>query len=218
MSQSQFEQPARLLWDADGVLVDSQALAHSIATDIMRSVGVDTDIKSQEDYRRAFGVGSQGTAAFSADECRVLREIHRLALRTRATELTRISDGIEVLSRVAAYSSIVTSAYADGIFTALRQSNLRVPVMGCECGSKVEILNREKRKATFVYITDTTTDIARCREVGAPVIAVTWGYDNLDHLEVAQPDYICSGVQDLIVAIEAATSLILLTHEQTAQL
>lgn len=53
-----------------------------------------------------------------------------------------------------------------------------------------------------VYITDTVSDLIEARECGVQSIAVTWGYQNENTLQKANPAKVINKPEDLINAIE----------------
>jgi phosphoglycolate phosphatase-like HAD superfamily hydrolase len=68
------------------------------------------------------------------------------------------------------------------------QAQLFVSIYGHENGAKNSLMRALSDNA--IFITDTTVDVARCREYGLTVIAVGWGYDSLDALRQAGPDFL----------------------------
>jgi len=100
----------------------------------------------------------------------------------------------------------VTSAYSKGIADVLNRSGVNVPIRGREVGRKMDILISELEDSRFVYVTDTSTDVYRCKDLGVPVIAVTWGYDDLSAIEAAIPDHICNSKTELVNAIHILTN------------
>lgn len=183
-------------WDADGVLLDSRAAGWRAAGDILALFGVSEVIDSPERHRKVFGAAAQ-EALVGRDDAHVLRAVHRLVMRARTADIRLFSDVLDVAAAAPAASLVITAAYAAGVRAALAaQAAMFVDIRGRETGPK-EALLAEAAGYLTLYITDTVRDIQRCRDVGIPVVAVTWGYDTAADLRRARPDDLVTCSQDL---------------------
>ncbi len=54
------------------------------------------------------------------------------------------------------------------------------------------------KKQEVIYIGDEQRDVEACRKIGIKVISVLWGFDSLELLEKAEPDYIVSSPNEII--------------------
>jgi phosphoglycolate phosphatase-like HAD superfamily hydrolase len=187
-----------LAWDFDGVLVDSRAEAWRAASEIMALLGVAVDIKSQATFRKYF------TASPSQDsgDTEVLRAMHRLVMRSRA-HLLQLLPCFELIPRLCVETQIVTSGSRAVVRTVLGdRAGLFTAIRGREEGPKDELLGALSSHA--ICVTDTTTDIGKCRQRSLAVIAVSWGYDTIADLQRAEPDHLVTTtaeLQDLFVRL-----------------
>lgn len=171
-----------VLWDADGVLVDTRQIAWEAAGQILGAFGIEFSVNCQEDYRKAFGVGGN-SPFFSERECKTAREMHRSLMRRLAPKALRHEGVLEVIRSAPHDAVIVTSAYSETIRIILdSEVKLFTAVLGQELGGKRDILRAFATDSTRLSlgITDTITDVKRYREIGVRPVAVTWGYDTVE--------------------------------------
>ena len=96
--------------------------------------------------------------------------------------------------------SIVTSAFAQGVGTALgNYTKLFRVIIGRERGGKSVTLPSVLNQQPAIYITDTVRDILLCRKLRLPAIAVTWGYDVEADLARNQPEYLVHSPEELAI-------------------
>jgi phosphoglycolate phosphatase-like HAD superfamily hydrolase len=180
-----------VVWDFDGVLVDSRAESWHVASQILTLFNTSVNICSQETFRRYFineGIVQQ-------TETPILRDMHRLVMRTR-TRHFRLFPVVEFVSRLTVPSEIITSGFASNARAVLAErAALFTTIRGHEEGSKRELLGTVSARA--ICVTDTIADIARCRELQRAVIAVGWGYDSAYALKEAQPHYFVHTASEL---------------------
>ncbi len=68
-------------------------------------------------------------------------------------------------------------------------------------GSLIKKLNLKRRE--LIYVGDEHRDIMACQANHIQVIAVTWGFDPLEILEKAQPNYIANKPSDILSIIDS---------------
>jgi len=193
-------------WDADGVLVNSDAAACRAAEDIVGLFRPGVRISSRREYRNEFGRDAQARLVGAA-HASALRAMHRLVMRARAADLRVFDDCVRVLRLLRNRPILITAAFADGIRHALgAHTALFRDIRGREVGNKEELLAAAAGMVA-VYITDTVADINRCRKCGIEVIAVTWGYDNAEDLRSARPDALAHNPTELEQALSARSLL-----------
>lgn len=181
----------RVVWDFDGVLVDSRAEAWRAASEILALLNIKVDIRSQETFRYYF---TRGGVVEDADR-KTLRSMHRLVMQSRA-HLLQPFPCLALVARLNVPSDIVTSGSAAVAKAVLGvQAKLFVNIRGHESGAKGTLLRTVSRDA--VCITDTVVDVARCREQALAVIAVGWGYDSVDALKSSRPDFLVESLAQL---------------------
>lgn len=174
----------RVVWDFDGVLVDSRSEAWRAASEILAMIGIKVDIQSQETFRKYFA--QDGT--ISKADRDTLRAMHGLIMRNR-TELLETNPCLALVARLNVPSEIVTSSSVALVQQVLgEQAELFVNIRGQETDTKGALLRTLSRDA--IFITDTIVDIKRCQDHGLTVIAVGWGYDSTVALKNSRPDFL----------------------------
>lgn len=181
----------RVIWDFDGVLGDTRAISWRVAEEVLGLLGVNVTIDSQEVFREYMIRGG----AVTPEETQILRDMHRLVMRSRAAEIV-LFDAVALIERLAIPSEIVTSGLADVARIALKeQAPCFARIRGHECGSKEALLDGLTTSALF--ITDTTVDVRRARKRSIPTIAVAWGYDSVNALQREEPTYLVDSPEAL---------------------
>ena len=194
-------------WDADGVLLDSNAVACKAAEDIVALFQPGARIASRLEYRAVFG-GDAHARLVGPKNAATLRAMHRLLMRARAPQVPLFEECLGVLRRLRSRPILITAAFADGVRHVLgAHASLFVDIRGREVGPKEQLL-AGAASTMSAYVTDTVRDVNRCRECGIPVIAVTWGYDTADALRSASPDFLAGSTLELEQALSDRSLLI----------
>ncbi len=181
----------RVVWDFDGVLVDSRSEFWRAASDILALLGFKVDIQSQETFRQYFT--RRGILPDSDRE--TLRAMHRLIMHSRAHLLEPLPC-LALVPRLKVPSEIMTSGLAAIAQKVLgKDAKLFVNIRGQESGTKQSLMRTMSRNA--IFITDTVADIARCQEQAVTVIAVGWGYDSTAALKDLHPDFLVESAAEL---------------------
>jgi len=68
-------------------------------------------------------------------------------------------------------------------------------------GRLISRLNIEKNEV--IYVGDEQRDIEACQKIGIKVISVSWGFDPVELLENAKPDYLVSRPDEVIEIVRA---------------
>lgn len=68
-------------------------------------------------------------------------------------------------------------------------------------GRLISTLGVEKEQV--IYIGDEQRDVEACRKIGIKVISVVWGFDSLELLKKAKPDYIALKPEEIVEIIAA---------------
>ncbi len=68
-------------------------------------------------------------------------------------------------------------------------------------GRLISKLNIEKSEV--IYVGDEQRDIEACQKIGIKVISVLWGFDSLELLQKAKPDYIVSRPDEIVDIVAA---------------
>lgn len=180
-----------IVWDFDGVLVDSRAEAWRAASEILALLGVDIIIRSQLTFRRYF----TQNAILSESDVMTLRSMHAMIMRNRAHLLVPFPS-LAIVPRLKVPSEIVTSGSVTVAQIVLAEAtNLFVNIRGRESGTKDILFDTVPTSA--ICITDTAVDIKRCHERSLAVVAVSWGYDSISKLKHSHPTYIVESFAQL---------------------
>jgi len=174
----------RVVWDFDGVLVDSRLEAWRTAAELLALIDIKVDIQSQEAFRKYF---SKDGIISEADR-ETLRAMHRLIMRNRA-ELLETHPCLALVPQLNVPSEIVTSSSVTLVQDVLdEQAELFVNIRGQEDDTKSALLRTLTHNT--IFITDTIVDVKRCHENRLTVIAVGWGYDSVVALKNSRPDFL----------------------------
>lgn len=194
--------PTRLISDADGVIVDSRSHAYENARKIVSLFSEIRTLESPADFDQHFSREAQ-VRLVGHDESETLRAMHRLLMRHSAAIHATFLKVIEVYERFNIPKIVVTSAYATGIAAALGEAaNIFDEIKGREHGDKMSIL-QSVYSGSEIYVTDSVRDIAKCKTIGMPVIAVAWGYSPEDRLKAAGPEYFAANADELLDVLES---------------
>jgi len=79
-------------------------------------------------------------------------------------------------------------------------------IIGRNTAPKQHLLEQYASERPLMYVTDTVTDILRCRTAGIKCCAVTWGFDDTDTLINAKPDWLVESVAGLEKLIQTMIS------------
>ncbi|HEX5554272.1 MAG TPA: HAD hydrolase-like protein [Chitinophagaceae bacterium] len=189
--------PKIVVSDFDGVLGNSLPTAINIVREIVRLFDKSESVNSFEDYRRL--LGKQTTLrGVSPEQTETLRELHRIVMEHRGHEIKLFSGVLRVYSQLKHKPFISSSSYSGTIKKALGEyTDAFEAVHGFDSGKKEDVLAKLKSDMDFIYITDSKVDIKRCRQVGVPVIATGWGYDAVETLQNAEPDFFAADCMEL---------------------
>lgn len=187
-----------VMWDADGVLLDSRPLAYEVSERIVSLFETPSAITDPESYQQVFGREAQERLV-GVDHAGTLRALHRLLMCHFAYRVHPFASVLDLVGDLTVPSRIITSALGVGIKVALGSAAGRfVSISGREGGTKgSHLLAAPGGLDSYVYVTDSPRDVDLCRNIGLSVIAVGWGYYRLPALETARPDYMAPDVASL---------------------
>ena len=194
MPSSKYE---RVIWDADGVLIDSRQVAWDSAREIVSLFHPVAQINTREDYLSHFSIQRQ-IALVGEEESKTLRAMHRLLMRHRSERSKVIEEVIRIARLLTIPSVIVTSAFAEGIRRILGV-NVQIfeDISGREIDRKSDLLPHTAAKSRSVYITDSGKDIETCHAINLDSVGVGWGYYAFDEIEAANPTFSVSTPHEL---------------------
>ena len=190
----------QVVFDADGVIVDTLSAAMEAQRRILQLFGVDADIRKRSDMRREFSphaleerLGRRAAA--------VAGELHPLVMRTRLLNdsVPKFIGVIDVARRLPEPPRIITASFADAVAAALGAfRDVFGPIVGREHGRKLELMRQLSEEiGRYSYVCDTKRDVERCAQLGLRAIGVSWGYDSTAALLDAGCHQVVSDPSDL---------------------
>lgn len=183
--------------DFDGVVGDSLSIALCIIQEIVNLFDKSQSVNSFKDYSRLLGKNTV-LGGITSKQSESLRELYRLLMQYKGSEIKPFYNVLHVYSQLKLKPLILSSSYSATIKKALGgYAKIFDAVFGFDSGKKENVLVGLKNKMDFIYITDSVLDIVRCRKIGVPVIAVSWGYDTVEMLQHADPDYFVANFTEL---------------------
>ncbi|UPT69029.1 MAG: hypothetical protein M0D57_10590 [Sphingobacteriales bacterium JAD_PAG50586_3] len=172
-----------VIWDFDGVLVDSRKEAWRAGSEILCLLGIEIDIQSQLTFRSYF---TQDGIFTEADRL-ILRAVHGLIMQSRTDQLIPLPS-LKIVTKLKVDSEIVSSGLASVAEAVVGDAaKFFTNIRGREHGTKEELF--KTISPTAICITDTIVDVERCHKQSLPVIAVGWGYDSISILKGSRPTY-----------------------------
>lgn len=197
-----------IIFDYDGVIIDSLDLVFSIYNDLAPKYNCQK-LKNKQEFTKFFkgnffdGWGDNGIS--HEDSEKFLQEMaDKLA---ENTDKVSVFPGIkEALEKLAGKYRlmIITSNLSRVIEKALDKKNIKVieEVIGADKErSKVKKIEKVKEKnpgSKIYYIGDTTGDIYEGRKAGVTTIGVSWGFHGEKTMNSAHPDYLVNTPDELL--------------------
>lgn len=203
-----------LIFDADGVLLDSLAHACKAFNNIADAKFPELPkVETKEDMAHVYpGPLSSSLRRFGLDKARIKQffELHTSAMREIAEEVTpfdTVIDGIRKFGR--GRSAIVSSAFNETILAALEKSTFYEPGMfthirgrepGKDKAEKIKEVLTELgvEHDDAIYFGDTVSDILYCRSVPIKIAAVGYGYHPVNYLAAFDPDFLFPDCMSLV--------------------
>ncbi|MBP6884694.1 MAG: HAD family hydrolase [Candidatus Pacebacteria bacterium] len=200
---------ALIMFDFDGVLVDTLGICHTLGRELNEGI-------SLEEYRNYFDGNvfevmnehtKNGTRKFDSIEVFEKKYAHETRTLTVPSEIKILLANLAKTSVV----TVVSSTPSNTISEILRREGLGDyfnDIMGSDIHkSKVEkikmLLEKYKKNGSAtIFITDTVGDIKEARECNVPAIAVTWGYHERERLIKTEPFATVDTVPELASTIE----------------
>jgi phosphoglycolate phosphatase-like HAD superfamily hydrolase len=186
-----------LIFDADGVLVDSKKIAWQNAYKIISLFYSVEPFKNYSEFKKHFGREAQ-IKLVGKDESEILRAMHRLLMRHNSSDIRCFDSVLDIISQIHIKKSLVTSAISSGIKNILGENQyLFNQIIGRDHNSKINAL-KDLYSSKAMYVTDSCRDINVCHEIGLVVTGVGWGYDEIIDIDNCKPDYFTETPKDLL--------------------
>lgn len=200
-----------LVFDFDGVIVDSLDVFYASLLDVCREHGL-AQPSTREQFLRLFNTnlydGLRACGLPAAAQASLLAGLG--ARLTRDLQRCQPFPGIpEAFARLARQSPlvVVTSSLSDVVRAWLGGHGIAgiEDVLGADCGTgkvaKIQSILQRYPGATGYYVGDTRGDMIEGRAAGARTVAVTWGWHEVAALAAARPDLIVHTPAELAVAL-----------------
>ena len=207
-----------IIFDYDGVLIDSMADVISVGGDFCRSISHDRgptketigalDIMTYYELARSVGLSRRQAERFSS---------HVFDRFQAISPTMAFFSGIEsLLQRIASKNIAIVSGNAKKVISAKLAAHGLAEKITCifgalEPGDKTEkILKVCSHFGVDVglscMIGDSVSDIRYAKRAGVQSIAATWGWQSQDKLVKEQPDFIVNSVRELAGLINSQYS------------
>ncbi|MTI80433.1 MAG: HAD-IA family hydrolase [Firmicutes bacterium] len=203
-----------VIFDFDGTIADSKDLAINLYNEVADKHNL-TKVKDEDiNYFSSLSI---------IERCKLLNvplyKIPMLAVELRKNYLESINmlkafEGIKEviweLLKEGYQLSIISSNSSDNIKQFLKNNQIDVFTSEYSASS---IFGKDKKLSNFIkkynldsdeviYIGDEHRDVDACKKSNVKVIAVTWGFDALELIEKANPDFIANTPKDILDVIK----------------
>lgn len=200
-----------IIFDFDGVIIDSFNVAFSILKDLNSKYGL-FELKTKEDLENLF----QGNIWENYKKLGLKENLKKIFIdefkknyEKRINEL-KIFPKIKILLDNLAKNftlAIISSNHTNSIIKILNENGLRnyiSYILGADLpGNKKEkiknLLAQTKIPKSQAYlVSDTSGDVLEAKEMRIRAIAITWGYHSREILRRSKPDKIINKVNELM--------------------
>ncbi len=207
-----------IIFDYDGVLIDSLDNAISVGTEFCRSVSHNhtptretleaLDVATYDELARSLGLSNAQVERFCAYVFDRFQAI--------SPTMPFFPEMEALLHRIASKNVAIVSGNAKNVISAKLASHDLAGKITCIFGA-LEPGDKAKKildacnyfgvePGLACMIGDTVSDIRYAKQAGTQSIAVTWGWQSLDRLVKENPDFIVNSVQELAALIESQYS------------
>ena len=206
---------ALIIFDYDGVLIDSLDNAISVGAEFCRSISHNhtptretieaLDIATYDELARSIGLSNAQVERFCAYVFERFQAI--------SPAMTFFPEMEALLHRIASKNIAIVSGNSKNVISAKLETYELADKITCifgalEPGNKTEkILNACRRFEVDVglscMIGDSVSDIRYAKRAGVQSIAVTWGWQSRHRLVQEDPDFIVNRVQELASLIDS---------------
>jgi phosphoglycolate phosphatase len=201
-----------LLFDFDGVLVDSLAVYEKTVTDCLQQINQPLT-RGREEFLELFeGNFYERLVAKGIDLNKFMEASVNILARVNYKEMKPFTAMLPVLNMLKKdhVPIVISSNDTPTIVEALRLYNFNdifQEVLGSDfmLSKKDKILYAAKKYSTALtdiyYIGDTTGDILEGKQAGVKTVGVTWGWHSKEKMAQAGPDYLVETPEALLQLI-----------------
>ena len=198
-----------LLFDFDGVLIDSLEVYERAVTLCLEKIGKPI-VKNRADFLNLFDENFyEAIVKRGIDLGEYMEASKEIVARINYDEMAPFYNLVPVLDKLKKDNvlAVISSNESQAIYTVLTRHQFNgyfKEVLGSDFmfskrGKIVHAMDRfqMERDSTF-YIGDTAGDIKEAKMAGVRTVAVTWGWHSREKLEVARPDYLIDTPEELL--------------------
>jgi phosphoglycolate phosphatase len=209
-----------IVFDFDGTLVDSKSVFISAFNQLAEQHGFNKILPENIEHLKALPIKERfGYLNFPFYKLPFLTNKFLKLYRQSLPEVLvvdGIGDLLPTLKALGYHLGIISTNSEPTIREFLQRKELN-SIDAVYCSSKLFGKDRVIRKfmkayglkpSEIIYVGDEQRDIAASQKVGVKVIAVTWGYDSVQAIEDAQPNYIVSNPGEILAILENKKDLI----------
>jgi phosphoglycolate phosphatase len=198
-----------LIFDYDGVIVDSLSIFMKFFFDACKQYGYDNISTEQEFLALFHGNMFEQMINKGMDQLTILNIVNYLkkGLLAHQQEINLFPDIKFVLKKLAIHHKLLISTSnetsvvfeylklrkIDGIFDGIYGSDIEPSKV-----KKIKLIRDLVHENNFTYIGDTVGDIMEAKQANITSVAVTWGWHSKNVLSNAQPDHIAHHPLDLL--------------------
>lgn len=194
-----------LLFDFDGVVVDSFSIVYKISKSVLSKYGV--NIKNKNDFLKLYKRNwYESVKEFGVSESEIKKIVNHIAdkLSQAYSKVKPFENMKAVLKKLSANNKviIITSSPGKCVEEYLRKNGFpKLKVIGAEKETskvkKIKLMEKKFPDDDICYIGDTAGDIKEGKTAKVKTVAVTWGYHKKKTLVSENPDFVVDSPKEL---------------------
>jgi len=199
----------QIIFDLDGTLVDSLETFIKIGNEMAQKYGYQSlnEEKITELLRLPMKkrIESLKIPAYKLPKMGIEALNTYNAYAAQAKPFEGVKEMLECLHKKGYGLNIISSNSLHNIHTFLKANDLDLfnniqsskGLFGKHITIRKLISNLRVKKEQVIYIGDEQRDVEACKKIGIKVISVLWGFDSLELLQKAKPDFIVSNPKEI---------------------
>jgi phosphoglycolate phosphatase len=218
MAEYKFAMQQVLIFDYDGVIVDSLSIFMQYFFDACRKQGYSTLANKQEFLRLFDGNMFEQMMQKGMNMQIILSIVQEIkeGLMKHQQEINLFPNIKTILEKLAINHTLIisTSNETTVVLDYLKKRNLNhlfEEIYGSDIEpskvKKIRLIQKHFKSNNYIYIGDTIGDIREAQQANINTVAVTWGWHKKSELLQADPDLIAHDPKELLALITAKSSL-----------
>ena len=204
-----------ILFDFDGTLADSGEMGLQILNELLDKYNLKKVSREEMIKINNFPIKDRfkllGIPFYRFPQILVTTLIKYKELISSLKSFEGIEELLSDLKREGYTLSILSSNSIDNIEFFLNKYNLKAfdnvisekNIFGKQKSIKAYLKKYDLKNEEIIYIGDELRDIEACKKVNVKIIAVTWGFDSIDLLKKAKPDYLLDKPEKILTIIKS---------------